>query len=456
MRGVRYAPRGRDGWARTGGGVWPLEMGEASAGEGGEEDLAALAEQESVVESDKPLARALAAARAAMGMRQTVLGLPLSQLLVRVLRMPLEVRDDLLDAVTLQMDKLSPFPGEELAVGCEILSEDESHLWVFAAALPAAIYDDLGAALNAAGLQVCRTDVSTLGWLRSLGAPCGLMGPGRRMVLMNPDGGWDLLVLDDGTPLLMRSLGSHATPREITRDLMLSLMSVEQEAGARELAEVVVVSREAPSPALAEQLSELADASLRHVVPPTEDGGVEGLALRAGEGSMLDLTPQVWRDEIREARFRKRLFTGAGFAAAVWALFMGVLFAGPLVYKQLTARERNVSKAHYKAYRSVADTRDRVRLIESYTDRSRSPLEMLRMTALYLPEGVTLLGFTFKRDDGVRISGEADQPTQVYDFKDAVTAEPLFDAVTLIGPALAKGRHKFDVDAKFPETEDQR
>ena len=37
LRGVRFAPRGRDGWTRTGGGVWPIEApNEEAEGDGAE------------------------------------------------------------------------------------------------------------------------------------------------------------------------------------------------------------------------------------------------------------------------------------------------------------------------------------------------------------------------------------------------------------------------------------
>ncbi len=242
LRGVKFAPRGRDGWTRIGGGVWPLETPDAEvAADETEVDATAplVVADETVVESDKPLTRALVAARSALGARDIVLALPLSQVLVRVFKMPLEVRDDVADAVTLQMDKLSPFPGEELAVGCEILSETESHLWVFAAALPAAVFEELGAALDEARLQAVRTDVAVLGWLRSLSGPCQLMRPGRRVVLMDPDGSWDLAVLDHGVPVLARGLGGAASVEDVIRELTLSLLNAEMEAGGGTVAEVL-------------------------------------------------------------------------------------------------------------------------------------------------------------------------------------------------------------------------
>ncbi|MDX9866847.1 MAG: hypothetical protein RBT78_02870 [Kiritimatiellia bacterium] len=441
LRGVRFAPRGRDAWTRTDGGVWPLE--DAAA------DVAEAAEQGTVVESDTPLARAFSAARAALGARRVVIALPLSRLLVRVLNFPVELREDLAEAVTLQMDKLSPFPGEELSVGFEIVSETETSLRVFAAALPAAVFEDLGAALRAAGLQVLRTDASVLGWFRTVRGPCHLDRPGRRVVLANPDGGWDLLVLDQGVPVLVRGLGALPDDDSLVREVTLSLLNAELEAGHGAVAELVVLSRQPLAAALRARLEELAGAPVRVAAPPSEDGGVEGVALRTGEEATLDLTPQAWRDAVKEETVRRRVLTGVGAALAVWTLGMGVLFSGPVVYRQLAARQTQASRAHFKAHKAVADTRERVNLIQAYTDRTYSALEMLKLVSECLPPGITLAGFTYRRDDGVRISGDAVQPTLVYDFKNAVTENPLFETVGLVGPSASKGLHKFDVDAKF-------
>ena len=446
LRGVRFAPRGRDVWTRTDGGVWPLETAPAPSAE---EPSESVDPGGTLVESDKPLARAFCAAGDALNARHVVLALPLSRLLVRVIRLPVEVREDLADAVALQMDKLSPFPGEELSVGFEILNETEKDLWVFAAAMPAAVFEGLGEALRVAKLQVVRTDAAVLGWFRSLCGPCQLTRPGRRVLLMNPDDGWELLVLDHGVPVLVRGLGALTDDEALVRELILSLLNVELEAGSAPIVEALLVSKDAPPPELLRKLQDLVGVAVRHVVPPSEDSGIEGVAVRTGEGAALDLTPQVWRDAARESRVRRRVLTGAGIALGIWAVFMAVLFSGPVVYKQLTVRARNDSRAHAKEYKRVSDTRERVNLILAYTDRTYSSLEMLRLASACLPQGITLVGFNYRRDDGVKISGEADQPTLVYDFKNAVTEDPLFESVSLAGPSASRGKHKFEVDAKF-------
>ncbi|MBP5320466.1 MAG: hypothetical protein J6334_05725, partial [Kiritimatiellae bacterium] len=362
---------------------------------------------------------------------------------------PVEMRDDLLDAVTLQMDKLSPFPGEEQAVGCEVLSETEKELWVFAAAMPSAVSSGISEVMKAAKLQVVRTDVAILGWFRSLCGPCKLTRPGRHALLMNPNGEWDLLVLDHGVPVLARGLGEASDTDTLIRELMLSMMTAELEAGPSPLADIQIVTSAAPAEETVQALQEAFQTTVTVSRLPGDDLGVEGVALRTGEGAAMDLTPKAWHEEIREQTIRKRVLLGTGIAAGIWLLFMGVLLAGPAVYNQMTQHVRKKARQHAAAYKQVSDTRERVNLILSYTDRKRSPLELLLQVSDALPEGATLTTLTYKRTDGIKVSAESDQASMAYDFKDAVTENPLFETVTLTGPSISKGRNKFDVNAVF-------
>lgn len=446
LRGARFVLRGREGWMRIAGGFWPFEQPRDSEEDAPESNGA------TVVEEDRPMARAAAAARAALGGNQIALSLPLSRLLTRNLRLPVDIKEELSNAVELQMDKLSPFPDEELAVGYEVLSENENELSVLAAAAPEAVYGEIGAALESAGLQVTRTDATVMGWLRSLYGVLNLSRPGRRLMLADTDDGWDLLVLEHGAPLLARGLGAQPDDKALLREITLSLLNIELEAGSAPLEDLILISTHKPEATLITELETLTNVPAQHIEPPDADGGVNGVALRATENAGLDLTPQTWRNALQEYKTRRKVLMGVGFAVAVWAILVGVMFSGPAIYRHLTTRARTASRAHYKTYKTVADTRDRVNLILSYTDRAKSPLEMLRLSSAYLPQGITLIGFNYKREDGVRISGEADQAQQVYEFKDIVTDDPLFESVTLTGPSASRGKHKFDVDAKFVGT----
>ena len=86
----------------------------------------------------------------------------------------------------------------------------------------------------------------------------------------------------------------------------------------------------------------------------------------------------------------------------------------------------------------MSDTRARVNLIMSYTDRTYSPLEMLRMASSYLPQGVTLIGFNYRREDGVKI---ADRTTEI--------ASPVrVVSVTLPDVAIGPGEYSMRLRVK--------
>jgi len=441
LYGVRFSNRGA-GLSRTGGGVWPLKADLVP-------DDTAVTSIEETEADDSLLLRAVRAAKKEIGGREVVLSFPLSSLLVRVLKMPVEMRDDLADAVDLQMDKISPFEEGRVSTGYEVLSEDEDSVWVLAAAMPVAAFNEVNEALKVVGWKVVRTDIALMGWLRTFCGPFKLNGPGRRVVLTNFKGIWMLMVMNDGTLVLARSFGSMTSEDALVRELTISLLNVEVEAGSLTVVELLVVAEERPGGELFDKLRKLLGLSPEYREFPSLDGGVEGVALRSVENSVIDLTPSYWRDELREGAIRRHVSAFVAVAVGIWILLMAGMFSGPLVYKQLSKGEKNRSGTHSKEFKKVSDTRERVNLILSYTNREYSPLELLRIVSGYLPEGITLTSFNFKKQDGIKISGEADLPTLVYQFKNLVTDDPLFETVSLTGPSASRGKHKFEVYAVF-------
>jgi hypothetical protein len=143
------------------------------------------------------------------------------------------------------------------------------------------------------------------------------------------------------------------------------------------------------------------------------------------------------------------------------------------VYDQLAEHQKTICKRHSKAYREVKEMRDKVKLVQQYSDHARGTLEMLKAVSDRMPEGVTLTGFNYRRGEKLSINGEADQPTVVYDFKNALTeaeiipvgaedggekeaeAEKLFAEVTLTGPSKSRNTHKFSIECLFESAEEE-
>ncbi len=90
--------------------------------------------------------------------------------------------------------------------------------------------------------------------------------------------------------------------------------------------------------------------------------------------------------------------------------------------------------------------------LESSTKALMIWMESMKKVSDNLPAGITLTSWSFKRDDSLRISGEADTATLVYSFKDKMGE--LFPAVELVGPSAVKnGKQKFDLVLGFQEQE---
>ena len=410
---------------------------------------------------------ALKAAAKRFGTHEVVLSMPLKSLLVKVSRTSVEDRDRLFEMASEEIGAVSPFPDEMPVAGTETVAETDQELVSVFAALPEAGAAEIGDALDEAKVRVLRTDVTALGWLRTLW-PQISPDAGRKVVLMDFDDGWDMAVLDESAPSLLRGLGRMTDPAVLGREVMLSLLR----AGvATETKEIVIFSKTPVDEEIVARLSQLAPVRSVPLLgngewgtgngePSALFGGVEGVARRTQEGSSLDVTPADWTELRTEARFKKKLIAFLAAAAAGWVLLMGVLFGVPFVYGQLTERQKTLSKRHARAYGEVKEMRDKVKLVQQYSDHARGSLEMLKAVSDRMPEGITLTSFTYKRGERLSIVGEAQQPTDVYAFKNALTEaatedeEKLFTEVTLTGPSQSRGVHKFSIEGSFVSEEE--
>ena len=385
---------------------------------------------------------------------EAVLALPLSRLLVKMVRVP--AGEDPVAVASPVLAALSPFPDEPLSVACETVRETDEGRVVLAAALPESSADDVAAALDAAKVNVTRIDSLALGALRGLWAQ---LSDGRtdvrRLLLLKSADCLSLFVLDDDQPSAVRAITSDG---DLRREVMLSLLEAEDFGGGKPLAEIVVVGDV--------DVSDLESfAPVRRLSPAAElsDLSLAGVEERAADPSALDVLPASWREVLYETRFKAKLKKFLAISGGIWALLMAVLFGVPVVYGFLTDHQKGLSKEHAKTYNAVKEMRDKVKVVQKYSDHSRGALEIMRIVTecLPLPEDaepscIELNSWNFKREDGVRFSGEADSAQLVYAFKDALIACGVFGQVSLQGPSAGKGgRQRFDVDCRFAGEEEK-
>lgn len=483
IRGVRLEENGAD-WNCIDSGFWPTGA-KPSDGDGvADTDAGGSGGPDVLSPEDRYAATvdALKEAAKRFGTDEVVLSVPLSSLLVKVVRTSVEDRDGLAETAGAELGKVSPFPDETPVTGIETVSETDSDLVTMFAALPESAAADVGDALDEAKVRVVRTDATALGWLRSLWPRImsRQSAAARIVVLMDFGDGWDVVVLDDGAPSLLRGLGGVSDPAELVREVTLSLL---QAGAGADPGEIVVFSKGEVDPTVAGRLEAFGQVRIERVDEADSNWGVDGVARRTLEGASLDVTPADWTELREESRFRRKLAMALSVAAAGWALAMGVLFGGPVVYDRLAERQKTICRRHARAYREVKDMRDKVELVRQYSDHARGTLEMLKAVSDRMPEGVTLTSFNYKKGEKLSIVGEADQPTVVYDFKNALAnaaiveekedaeeesggeqsaesgeqeGEKLFAVVTLTGPSRSRNVHKFSIECLFESGEEEK
>ncbi len=365
--------------------------------------------------------------------REAVLALPLNRLLAKMVRVP--AGEDAVAVATPVLQALSPFPDEPLTVSCETVRETAEGSVVLAAALPESATDDLAEALDAQKLNVTRIDLLALGQLRAIWGRFDASDGKRRLVRITSPDGQALIVLDGDQPVALRGL-ADAGDRE--REEMLLLLEAESFGGPKPLAETVEVE--------------------------ASDAAVEGVAERSLDPSALNALPASWREVLEETRFKATLVRRLSVAVGLWLLVMGVLFGVPVVYGFMADHQKDLSRQHARQYRLVSDKKKKVDVFKEYSDHGRGALEIMKAVSDRLPAGVTLSNWSYDRKTGLRISGDAETDTEVYDFKNAMEelafgededAERVFQTVELGKLSMSKGRQRFDLDLGFEAKEEE-
>ena len=363
---------------------------------------------------------------------EAVLALPFSRLLVRMLRVPAD--QDLAAFAEPLLKAMSPYPDDPLSVSCELVRETADAKIVIAAALPESAADDIAEALDAAKLSVVRIDALALGALRGVWDGLKVEDGARRLVKLRSADCETFIVLDGDQPASIRAIAADASEAEVKRETMLSLLEAEDFNG--------------PKP-LAETIERTVDT----------DVALAGIRARTADEGALDALPESWREVLAETRFKAKLVKNLILAGSLWALAMLVLFGVPVAYGFMTDHVKGLCRQHDRQYRLVADKKAKTELVRKYSDHARGALEILKAVSDRLPAGITLTSYDFLRGDGIRVRGESDDTTSIYEFKDSMVAlgaedggEAVFKIVKLGSVSSQKGgKQKFDLECKCEE-----
>lgn len=389
--------------------------------------------------------------------------LPSDQALMRVVRLPTNDAEEIREMAALQVDKFSPFPVEHMAVSQEILAEQDGSSRVLIVASLSEHVDKLGALLQAAGAYPRAVDVEVMGWWRLLKQEGQIPAEGRHIVLIVDAHCTEMIVAQDGVPVMIRALGSHAhlapaeSAAEIAEELNYTLTTIEGEWGVQAAGMIRVWHRKDLAVEFLARFRELCDVdvvtSSLEQLPPLS----EGLARRAAERAahLLDLAPPDWKTAIASRKLNRAILVAACCFLAAWLAGVLALGVGLHVQKGRLAAAKAALEARRGPAREVEQLKDQVRSLERYADRTYSGLESLREVSRLLPAGVDITAFTYKKYGQVNIRGEADSSDPIYDFFQALEKSELFPEVKPEGVTQqqrgGRMRSQFRVTIVLPE-----
>lgn len=360
---------------------------------------------------------------------EAVLSLPLSRLLLKVVKVPIDA--DPVEISTPILKSISPFPDEDLSVSCELVRETEFGSVVIAGAMPESAAEDIAEKLDAEKISVVKIDATVLGALRMLWSNINTDDGCRRLIKLKSPDCTSLIVLDGDMPVSIRAVTNESN---MAREQMLSLLEAEDFNGSSPMVETI--ERE------------------------IGDEAFEGILERSAEESSLNAMPESWREVLHENRFKSKLVKNLCVAVGVWLLSLGIVFAVPVAYDLMTEHVKKLCAQHSRAYRAVREKKAKTELVRKYSDHSRGALEIMKALSDRLPEGITLLSWSYVRDEGLSLRGESDGQDLVLQFKDALVEiggdEKLFPVVNLGGFSSAKGgKQRFDIECSSVAEEEE-
>lgn len=401
---------------------------------------------------------------------------PPDKVLMRVVDLPTADAAEMRGMAELQVDKFSPFPVEHLAISLEVLSQKENSSRVLIAAIQRDLITALGEGLGKAGLRPHWIDVEVMGWWYLLKEQGQVPDKGRRVFLLLDTSGTDLVISQDGIPVVFRSLGAAAGLSEgeyyseIADEVGYTLTALEAERGTAEGARLslwtwgnelppkLVVPGGAQGPAqpaagepsreLVSKLREVCavDVETRRLesLPPLSEGLARrallrrGFRLREGYGGqvagqaaargamMLDLAPAEWRSREQARSTYKSLLVATAVFLVVWLTGVSAFVGGLAWQKSRLLQVKNTVSRMEGPAEEIRTLKEKVASFEQYADRSHSMLECLREVTELLTPGIDLTSFVYRKGNSVSLRGEADSAEPIYNFFQAMEKSPLF------------------------------
>lgn len=384
--------------------------------------------------------------------------IPADRTLIRVVDLPSVPPDELAGMAELQADKFSPFPPESTVVSHEVVREVAGMCSVLIAVVNRDVVESVGAVMKMAGVEPARIDIAVLGWCRLIMDAGKMPAEGRHMAAIFDGALPVVVVFENGVPMLFRTLDkahdilNEGTPGELAHEAGYTLMSVEMERGPADCSISVWAHGSVPA-AVTQTIHEATGLKVSAQSLDAVGTVQKGVAGRTLAGGGIDLIPAAWRTSTQALLKKKQFVFSVGAILGVWALLMVVFFGGLYLQNWRVGYLARKTTEWKKLSEPVDYTRKRVLLIRKYADTDRSALECLREIAVNQPQGIDITSFTYRKNEELKIVGDALARPLIYDFKAALDRSKIFSRITIgvIRTDPQRSKQVFSMDLEFPK-----
>ncbi|NLX25249.1 MAG: hypothetical protein GXY61_04720 [Lentisphaerae bacterium] len=358
-----------------------------------------------------------------------------SELIMRTIEVPSSDPDEVASMVSFQIDKIAPYPMDQMAISHEILRETENGALVLMAAAKRTCIDAIGETFKKRDIHIHSIDASVLGWLQLLKKGGHILETGTQILVIRDGIDFALAVLLDGIPLSIHSLDSTVNSENLC------------EALAEEIKYTMVAldaEHDLPSPQSIDfwsvtELPPATTACLQQRVglkpniyslaelPPLS----EGIAERSRDkANRIELIPTEWIEHEKNKQLKKQVITASSIIVGVWICALAILLTLFKMrdndYSELKSKE----EGYYKKATVARQDKLKLEKLKAKMDQKNSALEGLREIVVLWPgegEISDLTRFNYEKKKGeVQVRGSTDSVGSVDTFFNNLTKSELF------------------------------
>lgn len=362
-----------------------------------------------------------------------VLALQTSDLVLRTMVFPTSDPEEIAEMVEFQIDKVSPFPADQLAISHEILHQDSDTALVLMVGAKHSTIDRIGDDYEQRGVNIHSIDARMLGWLFLLRKQEAIPADGCHILIIDDQIEKTLIILHDGHPIHFRALhtdwAEENTVDQLIEELSYTLTVLDAEHLLPPPASIQIWTLNDLPENLTETLKEKAEIEVLHhylsILPPLS----EGILRRTVTAEQhIELIPSEWIELQKRKILQRRFIKVSGILTAIWLIaLIGLVSTYKVRESKLTAVQAE-AEALKEPAKSAQANRENLDTLKNYVDRSDSALECLREVSILLPKtaDIEFVKFNYNKSKAVTISGSAGNASIANNFFSAVNTSELF------------------------------